>query len=124
MSAILGPYKGYVAEVEVDTEAGVLFGQVLDLRDVITFQGETVEETLRAFYESIDDYLAYCEELGEKPEKPFSGNIAFRTKPETHRMISTAAQLQGKSINAWMDEQLTAAAERTIEAATNRQVEA
>jgi predicted HicB family RNase H-like nuclease len=55
-------YKGYVGCVRFDDEAGIFHGEVLDLRDVITFQGKTVEETKRALRESVVDYLEFCEE--------------------------------------------------------------
>jgi predicted HicB family RNase H-like nuclease len=55
-------YKGHTGHVEFDDEAGIFHGEVLDLRDVITFQGETVEEIKKAFRDSIDDYLEYREE--------------------------------------------------------------
>jgi predicted HicB family RNase H-like nuclease len=56
-------YKGYTAVIEVDIEAGILFGRVLDLNDVITFKGKTVDEAQEEFYKSVDDYLAFCEDL-------------------------------------------------------------
>jgi len=55
-------YKGYTGYVKFDDEAGVFHGEVLDLRDVITFQGKTVEEIKKAFRDSVDDYLEFCEE--------------------------------------------------------------
>ena len=36
-------YKGYTASIEVDVEAGILFGRVLDINDVVTFKGKTVD---------------------------------------------------------------------------------
>lgn len=107
-------YKGYTASVEVDVEAGILFGQVLDINDVITFKAKTVDEARQEFQISVDDYLAFCEELGEEPDKPFSGKLPFRTTPEHHRKIFIAAKKAGKSINAWMDEILTVAADKVI----------
>ena len=65
-------YKGYTGSIEVDTEAEILFGRVFGLRDVITFQGETVAEARKAFQDSVDDYLAFCAERGEAAEKPAS----------------------------------------------------
>jgi predicted HicB family RNase H-like nuclease len=115
MSNFLGTYKGYTAQVDVDVKAGLLYGRVLDLKDVISFQGLTVEEAIRSFHDSVDAYLAFCEELGDKPEKAFSGHIPFRTNAEHHRKILIASQMMNKSINAWMDEALTEAAERVIE---------
>ncbi|MEC4803575.1 MAG: type II toxin-antitoxin system HicB family antitoxin [Jaaginema sp. PMC 1079.18] len=104
-------YKGYTGHLEVDTESNLLFGQVLDVKDVITFQGKTVEEAQQAFKDSIDDYLEFCEELGVSPEKPFSGKFHFRTTPETHRKITIAATQAGQSINSWMEKILSEAAD-------------
>lgn len=66
-------YKNYVATVEFDDEANVFHGEVANTRDVITFEGETVKALRQAFQDSVDDYLEFCQERGEKPEKPFSG---------------------------------------------------
>lgn len=107
-------YKGYKGQIEVDTDAGILFGRVLDIRDVITFKGKTVEEAVQAFQDSIDDYLEFCQERGEEPNKPFSGKLPFRTTPERHRQLYIASQKAGKSINAWMDEVLGRAAEEAL----------
>ncbi len=107
-------YKGYTASIEVDVEAEILFGRVLDIKDVVTFKAKTIDEARQEFYNSVDDYLAFCEELGEEPDKPFSGKLPFRTTPEHHRKIFIAAKKAGKSINAWMDEVLTVAADKVI----------
>ena len=63
-------YKGYTGVCEIDVEAGVIFGRVTGLKDVITFQGETVAAAIQAFRDSVDVYLAFCAERGEEPEKP------------------------------------------------------
>jgi predicted HicB family RNase H-like nuclease len=102
-------YKGYVGKVEFDDEAGIFHGEVLDTRDVITFQGKSVAELKTAFRESIDDYLDFCKERGEEPNKPFSGQFVTRIPPELHRQVNLAASISGKSLNAWVAEQLQAA---------------
>jgi predicted HicB family RNase H-like nuclease len=107
-------YKGYNGQLEVDTEAGILFGRVLDLRDVITFKGRTVEEAVQAFHDSVDDYLDFCQQRGEQPNKPFSGKVPFRTTPNRHRQVYLAARKAGKSINAWMDGVLARAATEAL----------
>ncbi|WP_277875050.1 hypothetical protein [Anabaena sp. FACHB-1237] len=38
---------------------------------VITFQGRSVEELKQAFQDSVDDDLEFCQQLNEKPNKPF-----------------------------------------------------
>ena len=56
-------YKGYTGHLEIDEDAGLLFGRVIDIKDVITFKGNTVEEARQAFEDSVDDYLEFCQEL-------------------------------------------------------------
>jgi predicted HicB family RNase H-like nuclease len=99
-------YKGYAGHVEFDDETGIFHGEVLDLRDVITFQGKSVEEIERAFRESIDDYLAFCEERHEEPDKPFSGRLMVRLPPDVHRKAYVSARREGKSLNQWIAEKL------------------
>lgn len=92
-------YKGYVGLFQIDDDADVIRGQVVNTRDTITFQGQSVAEAVQAFHESVDDYLDFCKDLGEAPEKPFSGKLLVRLSPEDHRALSTAAQARGVSIN-------------------------
>jgi predicted HicB family RNase H-like nuclease len=93
-------YKGYIGTLEA--EDGVFFGRVAGLRDVITFEGSTFAEVEQAFHESIDDYLAFCAERGEPPDRPYSGRIPLRISPETHRRAAMHAQSEGLSLNQWI----------------------
>jgi predicted HicB family RNase H-like nuclease len=106
-------YKGYIGRVEFDDEASLFHGEVINTRDVITFQGESVAELKSAFHESVDDYLEFCAERGEEPDKPYSGQFVARVSPELHRRASLAASLAGKSLNAWVAEQLQSAVGRS-----------
>jgi predicted HicB family RNase H-like nuclease len=99
-------YKGYMAKVEFDDEAGLFHGQVINMRDVITFQGQSVDELRQAFAESVDDYLDFCAERKEEPERPFSGRFLVRLEPALHRDIAIAASRAGESINTWIGEVL------------------
>ncbi len=64
-------YKGYSGHVEYDDEAKIFHGDVLGIKDVITFQGTTVDEIEHAFKDSVNDYLAFCKERGEEPDRPY-----------------------------------------------------
>ncbi len=99
-------YKGYTGHVEFDDEAGIFHGEVLGLRDVVTFQGKTVDGLEQAFRDSIDDYLDFCEARKEEPDKPFSGKLMLRLPPELHRKIYTSSKQEGKSLNQWIAERL------------------
>ncbi len=65
--------KGYDALVQYDGDAEIFHGEVMNLRDVITFQGGSVAELKQALADSVEDYLAFCWARGEEPEKPYSG---------------------------------------------------
>lgn len=99
-------HKGYTGHVEYDDEAKLFHGEVIDLRDVVTFQGTSVEELEEAFRDSVDDYLEFCEEHGEEPDRPFSGRLMLRVSPHLHRQVYTRARQEGKSLNQWILEKL------------------
>ena len=95
---------GYIGKVEIDEDAGILHGEIINIRDVITFEGETVEELQQAFHDSVNDYIAFCKERGESPEKPFSGKFVLRLPVELHRQAYIKAKLANKSLNTWMND--------------------
>ena len=96
-------YKGYFAKVEFDDDANIFHGEIINLRDVITFEGKAVEELRQAFRDSVDDYLDFCAERGVDPEKPYSGKFVVRVEPELHKIITIEARKEGKSLNAWVN---------------------
>jgi predicted HicB family RNase H-like nuclease len=99
-------YKGYIGVIEYDDEAGIFHGEVINLRDVITFQGTGVDELRQALKDSVEDYLEFCAVRGEEPEKPFSGSLPLRIEPELHRKIYIKAKQTGKSVNRFINEAL------------------
>ena len=103
-------YKGYLGHTEFDDEANIFHGQVINIRDVITFQGKSVDELRQAFQDSVEDYLAFCAERGEEPEQPFSGRLTIRLSPEQHRQVIMAAERAKKGIAVWAAETLVQAA--------------
>lgn len=99
-------YKGYGCTVRFDDEADIFHGEVSGLRDVVTFQGRTVDELRSAFRESVDDYLEFCESRGEEPDKPYSGRFLLRLDPSLHRRLVELSAEDGESLNNWIASQL------------------
>jgi predicted HicB family RNase H-like nuclease len=104
-------YKGYIGKVEIDADAGILHGEVINIRDVITFEGCTVQELQQAFRDSVDDYLEFCAQRGENPDKPFSGKFIVRLPVDVHRKAYIQAKLADKSLNSWVAEVIETAVE-------------
>lgn len=84
----------------------IFHGEVIGLRDVITFRGTSAKELKQEFKKSIDGYLEWCDELGQEPEKPFSGNIHLRLKPDLHAKLAKEAKFHGVSLNNYINETL------------------
>ena len=99
-----GPYKGYFGHAEYDAEARIFHGDVIGTRDVITFEGKTIDDLNKEFCESIEDYLDMCKDSGRPPERPFSGNFVVRIPPELHKRASRLAEERGISMNALVAE--------------------
>ena len=102
-------YKGYAAGIQYSDEDECFTGHIAGIQDIVGFHGESVRELRDAFHEAVDDYLETCEATGKAPQKPFSGKLMLRIKPELHATIAVAAQVNGQSINQWISGTLTRA---------------
>lgn len=100
-------YKGYIGQVSYDEDAKIFHGEVIGLKDVITFQGESVKELEKAFKDSINVYLEFCHQRGESPEKTFSGNIHVRMNSALHAHLALEAARQGISLNDLITQKLS-----------------
>ena len=96
-------YKGYIGDVNFDPEAHIFHGEIINTRDVITFQGKAVDELELAFKESIDDYIEWCNDEGVSPEKPYSGKFNLRLSPGLHKEIAITAKQMKISINKFVE---------------------
>lgn len=93
-------YKGYAGVIDVDTEAGVIHGTVVGIRDVVTFEAESPKQIESEFRDSVDEYLAFCQEKGKEPDKPYSGRLVLRMPVEVHRKLDAVSRAQHSSINS------------------------
>ena len=113
---VCGPYKGYCGKAQYDREANTFHGEVVGVRDVVTFEGRTPAELRKAFRGSVDDYLDFCASRKESPEKPFSGKFMTRINPELHRTLAAMAELADKSLNQFICDHLQAIADDALPA--------
>ena len=99
-------HDGYLATIELDEEAGLFHGEVINTRDVLTFQGQTVADLRQAFADTIADYRAWCQARGKMPERPYPGQFPVRVSPDLHRRAAIIASREGKSLNGLVAELL------------------
>jgi predicted HicB family RNase H-like nuclease len=104
-------YKGYIGQFSYEEGDDAFHGTVLNLRDVIHFQGRSIDELRQSLVDSVEDYLAWCAAEGRPPEKPFTGKFIVRVPPELHRKVNAHAQAEGVSLNQWIADALEKAVE-------------
>ena len=91
-------YKGYIGSVSYSEPDKVFFGKLEGIDDLVNYEGESVSELTAAFHEAVEDYLAFCDDHGVKPEKSYSGTFNVRIAPMTHREIANRAAEAGITI--------------------------
>lgn len=92
-------YKGYCGSIEFSIDDDCLYGQILFVRDLITYEAEQIGALKKAFEEAVDYYLEKCQREGLNPDKPFSGSFNVRFSPELHRAAAIEAARIGTSLN-------------------------
>lgn len=103
MSNLLS-YKNYNGTVEYSREDSCLYGKVIGIKSLLSYEGESVQELEQDFQNVIDEYLSDCEDRNVKPEQPYKGTFNIRISPELHRNIAIYAIEHGKSLNAAVEE--------------------
>jgi len=92
-------YKGYSGTVEFHAADEIFFGQIAGIRDVVTFEADTVARLKKAFKESVDDYILTCENLGKQVDKEYKGSFNVRIKPKIHRLATVRSASLRISLN-------------------------
>ncbi len=106
-------YKGYIGSVGYSEPDKVFFGKIEGIDGLVNYEGESVAELTAAFHEAVEDYLAFCKDQGQKPEKSYTGTFNVRIPPATHRNIANLAAEQGISINAFVKKVLNDSVRQT-----------
>ncbi len=85
-------YKGYVGKVTYYPSDRLFFGTVIGIKDVISFQGASVDELNQAFRDSVDNYLEWNCELGNKePQRSYSGKLKLKMGSDLHAQLASEA---------------------------------
>lgn len=70
-------YRGYTTTLQLDPDACIWHGRVMDIQDVVTFEGRTQVEAEKEFHRSVDAYLNFCRAIERLPNRP-----PFTHKPD------------------------------------------
>lgn len=103
MSNLLS-YKNYNGTVEYSKEDECLYGKVVGIKSLLSYEGNSIQELEQEFKNTIDEYMADCKERGVVPEQPFKGTFNVRISPELHRTAAVYAIEHEKTLNAVVEE--------------------
>ena len=105
-------YRGYVARIDYESDSEIFVGRLLGMAEPIVFHGGSVEELLADFHFAVDHYLAECQRMGRKPERPASGKLLLRLPPDIHASAIVAAAAAGISMNQWLAQAIESAVQQ------------
>ena len=99
-------YKVYTGSIEYSKEDDLLYGKVLGIKGLISYEGKTGNDLENDFIEAIEDYLASCKEAGIDPEKPFKGSFNVRIPAILHQKAALLAMEEKMSLNNFVAESI------------------
>ncbi|EPR71394.1 type II toxin-antitoxin system HicB family antitoxin [Cyclobacterium qasimii] len=97
-------YKGYTGTIEYSPEDNLLYGKVLGVMGLISYEGETGKHLEEDFKAVVDSYLADCRDEGKAPEKPFKGSFNVRIPSTLHQKAALKAMESKTSLNNFVAE--------------------
>jgi len=64
-------HKDYYGSVHFDDKDFILYGRIMFIRAVVSYEATDAKGLRQAFEEAVDDYLDMCDNHNIKLEKPF-----------------------------------------------------
>jgi len=95
-------HKGFIGSIDPSPEDNCLYGKLLYVNDLVTYEAQTVKQLESEFKKSVDEYLKTCKQLGREPMKPFKGSLNVRIGADLHKEAALQAAILGISINEYI----------------------
>ncbi len=100
-------FKGYIGTVDFSAEDKIFYGKIQGIKDLVTFEGTSVDELSAVFEDSVNDYLETCKALNKSPDKVFKGSFNVRVSQELHQKTAILASKKGLNLNDVVKEALS-----------------
>jgi len=99
-------YKGFIGTVEFSAKDNVLFGKVLGVNGLVSYEGESIAELRNDFENAVDDYISECEEKGIEQQRSYKGSFNVRISPQLHQSLVLFATTHNITLNATVEKAL------------------
>ena len=95
-------HKDFIGSVQFSSEDDVFYGKITGIDDLVSFEGESVQELRSAFIQAVEDYIKLSRSLGKDPFKSYKGTLNVRIGPDLHKQAAERATLEGISLNKYI----------------------
>jgi len=99
-------YKNYSGSIEYSKEDDLLYGKVLGIKGLVSYEGKTGQDLETDFRAAIDAYLDDCKQNGITPEKPFKGSFNVRISADLHHKAALLAIEEKITLNSFVSESI------------------
>lgn len=93
-------YKDFIGSVEYSSKDDILFGKIIGINSLISYEGDSIKSLRADFQEAIDDYLELCDVNNIAPEKSYKGSFNVRVSPVLHKELVLLSSSRGVSLNS------------------------
>lgn len=100
-------YKDFRGTVEFSAQDNILYGKVIGIKSLISYEGNSLKELENDFREAVDDYLELCKSENTPPEKEYKGSFNVRIDPELHKKLDYLSLSKHVSINFLVEEAIS-----------------
>ncbi len=97
-------YKDFTGTVQFSADDEVFHGKIIGIDDLVTFEGQSVEELLNSFHDAVEDYIEICNSIGKSPNKSYKGSFNVRIKPVVHKKAVLKSTELGLSLNQFVEQ--------------------
>jgi len=97
-------YKEHIGTVRFSAEDRVFYGKIEGINDLVTFEGQSVDDLVTAFQEAVEDYYILCEKAKKPVQKSYKGSFNVRIDPELHKKAAMLSSDLGLSLNELVEE--------------------
>jgi predicted HicB family RNase H-like nuclease len=58
-------YKGYEAKIKYDEEDCLYYGELINIKDIVSFHSNEINDIEKQFHKAVNNYLEFCKEIGK-----------------------------------------------------------
>ena len=96
-------YKEFYATIHYEDETQTFWGKIEGIKDIISFESNSVEGLKEEFKTVVEEYLEECRDLNKNPHKEYKGSFNIRIEPILHQKAVMFSKQFDISLNQFVE---------------------